>query len=56
MKAYGGTIHPKIQEKIEKAWEKGVHCVVAPSGGIKFEVEHCNKSLVICDLDAKTCS
>jgi predicted peroxiredoxin len=55
IKAYGGTIYPRIQKKIKKASEKGVNFVVAPSRGIKLKVEHCNKSLVICDLDAKTC-
>jgi hypothetical protein len=45
MKAYGGTIYPRIQKKIKKASEKGVNFVVAPSRGIKLKVEHCNKSL-----------
>ncbi|KAJ4836617.1 hypothetical protein Tsubulata_027541 [Turnera subulata] len=56
MNKYQLNLCPRILQKLEKAKKEAMNCIVIPGGsGLRFEVNHCYESTVICDLDRKSC-
>ncbi|XP_077251780.1 uncharacterized protein LOC143891004 [Tasmannia lanceolata] len=54
MESYGGSICPKIQEKLEKAKVAACDCHVEWFGGDEYEVQRYGKQYVV-NLGQKTC-
>lgn len=55
MEKYGGSLCPRIQEKLEKFEEQSKDCFPHWSGELEFEVDHCDRTYLV-GLNAKTCT
>lgn len=55
MEKYGGSLCPRIQEKLEKVEEQSKDCFPHWSGELEFEVDHFDRTYLV-DLNAKTCT